>query len=282
MRIAPGGPFDYARPLPVEVQQRLMHIYKLDGSLLEQYGRFLWQLCQGELGTSLYYRDFQVTDLIAQTAPVSAFLGIVVLMLAIIGGIALGLFMAQRAHTPTDTILLTFTSILTAVPAFVMGPLLIMIFAIQLQWLPVAVHAYTSWDAYILPVIVLCLPVLAQITQLCRAGLLEAFEKPYFRTALSKGLPLSYAIYHHALRPALMPVLSFLGPTAANLLTGTVVVEQIFGIPGLGRYFVHAALNRDYTLVMGLVIVYGVTIIFLNTLVDILYGVCDARVRHQS
>jgi len=280
MRAAPGGPFDGERTLPPEVRAQVEAAYHLDEPLWQQYGRYLGRLLHGDLGPSFQYPGFSVNELIASGFPVSLTLGLLAMALALLVGGAAGLVAALRAHQPTDRVVMTAAMTGISVPNFVVAPLLILIFAISLGCLPAG-----GWEAgrasdLLLPVICLALPQIAYVSRLMRGSMLEVLAAPYIRTARAKGLPARTVLLRHALRPAILPLLSWMGPAIAGLITGSVVIEQIFSIPGLGRHFVVAALNRDYTVVMGVVVFYGVLIVMLNFLVDLAYGALDPRVRH--
>ncbi len=278
IRVAPGGPFDSERDLPVEIQNNLNAIYHLDEPLWQQYARYLVQIGQGDFGPSFQYPDRSVNELIAYGFPVSMQLGLWAMALALLIGSTLGIRAAVRQNSAWDYSLMTLAMIGITVPTFVMAPLLILALAVHLGWLPAGGWGQ-SWQQMVLPVIVLALPQIAYISRLMRGSMIEALHANHVRTARAKGLRESQVILRHALKPALMPVISYLGPATAAILTGSVVVEQIFGIPGLGRYFVQGALNRDYTLVLGVVIFYGALIVVFNLLVDLAYAWLDPKVR---
>ncbi len=281
IRIAPGGPFDSERALPPDIEANLAAKYHLDEPLVFQYARYLWQIARGDLGPSFHYRDWTVNDLIAQGAPVSFTLGAIALILALIIGVVVGAWAALRQNRPADYGMMSIAMIGISVPNFVMAPLLILLFAIVLGWLPAGGWAF-SLDRMVLPVITLALPMIAYIARITRGSMIEVLHSSYIRTVRAKGMPEKGVILRHALKPALLPVISYLGPAAAAILTGSVVVERIFTIPGIGSYFVQGALNRDYTLVMGVVILYGVLIIVFNFLVDLLYAFLDPRIRYDD
>lgn len=278
MHLAPGGPFDGERSLPPEIEARLAAEFHLDEPLWRQFGRYLGGLLNGDLGPSFQYEGQTVSGLIASGAPVSAAIGAAALLLALSGGIAIGAVAAMRPGSRLDRGLMLVALTGLSIPSYVIAPLLILIFALGLAWLPAG-----GWDgsftAALLPSLALALPQLAAIARLTRGALAEALEAPWIRTARAKGLPERLIVLRHALKPALLPVLSYLGPAAAGLMTGSVVVEQMFGIPGIGRYFVQGALNRDYTLVLGVVLFYGALVIAFNFLVDLAYGALDPRAR---
>lgn len=277
MHAAPGGPFDSERSLSPEIETRLAAQFHLDEPGWMQFGRYLGGLVQGDLGPSLQYEGRSVASLIADGAPVSAAVGAAALLLALIGGVGFGALAAMRRDGWLDRSLMVLALVGLSLPSYVMAPVLILVFALVLDWLPAG-----GWEgpaSVLLPAIALALPQLAAIARLTRGALGEVLAAPWIRTARAKGLPERLIVFRHALRPALLPVLSWLGPAAAALMTGSVVVEQVFGIPGIGRYFVQGALNRDYTLVLGVVLFYGALVIVFNFLVDLAYGALDPRAR---
>lgn len=278
MRFAPGGPFDGERPLAPETRAALELAYGLDKPLWQQIGLYISRLMQGDFGPSLVYRDFTVTELIAQSLPVSLLIGGLALILASIIGIGAGLWSAVRAGRWVDQALMIGATLLTAMPTFVTGPLLAMIFGLWLGWFPVSGQTDgINW--LILPVIALSLPVAGAVAKLARAGLAGQLGQDHIRMARARGLSTLTILRRHALRPALVPVASYLGPAAAGLLTGAVIIETLFGLPGLGRYFVQGALNRDYPLVLGVVTLYAALIILFNLFADLIYGWLDPRMR---
>lgn len=281
MRAAPGGPFDRERDVDPEVRAKLEQAYHLDEPLWKQYGRYLSALSKGDLGPSFKYADRSVNELIAGGFPVSLKIGSLAMLLALLLGGALGIFAALRQNGVVDYSVMTLAMFGISVPNYVFAPLAILLFSVTLGWLPAGGWNEGAWPNLVLPVLALAAPQVAYIARLMRGSMIEVLHAPYIRTARAKGLPEREVILRHALRPALLPVLSYLGPACAGIITGSVVIEQIFGIPGIGRYFVTAALNRDYTVVMGVVIFYGVLVILFNFVVDLLYGVLDPRARPQ-
>jgi len=281
MRLAPGGPFDQEQTLPPEIKANLEAAYGLDEPLLVQYGRYLRGLSRGDFGPSFKYRDFTVTELIRQGLPVSLTLGMCALAIAIVIGIPLGTFAALRQDTVSDRLIVAIAIFGVAIPGFVVAPLLALVFGIHLRWLPVAGWEPGSIRTLILPVVALALPVIAYVTRLTRGSLLDVLSSNYVRAARARGLPERAVITSHALKATLIPVVSYLGPAAAAVLTGSLVIETIFSLPGMGRYLVQGALNRDYTLVMGMVIVYATLTLLFNLVVDLLYGWLDPRVRRD-
>jgi oligopeptide transport system permease protein len=280
MRLAPGGPFDQEQTLTPEIEANLEAAYGLDQPLWVQYGRYLRGLIHGDFGPSFKYRDFTVTELVRQGLPISLTLGVCALLVAVAIGVPLGVVAATRQNAAADTLIRSIAVIGIAVPGFVIAPLLALIFGIHLRWLPVAGWEAGSLRTLVLPVVALALPLSAYLVRLMRASLLEVLTSGFIRAARARGLPERTVIARHALKAALIPVVSYLGPAAAAVLTGSLVIETIFGIPGMGRYLVQGALNRDYTLVMGMVIVYASLTLLFNLIVDLLYGWLDPRVRH--
>ena len=279
MRAAPGGPFDRGRVLPPAIEQAMAAAYHLDEPLSQQYLRYLGGLLTGDLGPSFQYEGYSVGELIASGFPVSAALGVCALMLALPLGAALGILAALRHRRFADHALMALAMLGISLPNFVVAPLLILVFAVMLPWLPAGGWDLRAPGTMVLPVIALAVPQIAYIARLMRGSMLEVLHAPFIRTARAKGLSARVIVLRHALKPTLMPVLSYLGPAIAGVITGSVVIEQVFGLPGIGRYFVQAALNRDYTLVLGVVVFYGGLIILLNLVVDLLYRALDPRIR---
>jgi len=279
VRAAPGGPFDTERRLSPAMEQRLAEAYHLDEPLPSQFLRYLGGLLQGDLGPSYRYRQSDVSELIAAGFPVSLKIGGLAMLLAVVLGIAAGTLAALRQNRLADHVVMALSMTGISVPNFVVAPVLVLVFAVVLRWLPAGDLA--SPAHYVLPVIALALPQLAYIARLTRASMIDVLKSPYIRTARAQGLSERSIVLQHALKPTLLPVLSYLGPATAAILTGSVVIEQIFNLPGLGRFFVQGALNRDYTLVMGVVVFYGMLIVLFNFVVDLLYGLLDPRVRYR-
>ena len=280
IRMAPGGPFDSERSLPPEVEANLRAAYHLDDPLYKQFGRYLGNLAHGDFGPSFQYKDFTVTELVMTGFPVSLRLGGLAMILALLVGVSAGTIAALRQNSRTDFTVMAASMTGISIPNFVMAPVLILLFGVYLGWLPAGGLGDGGFEYLILPVVSLALPQIAYIIRLTRGSMIEVLNSNFIRTARAKGLPEWRVILRHALKPALLPVLSYLGPATAAIITGSVVIEQIFGVPGLGRYFVQGALNRDYTLVMGVVVFYGTLIIVLNFLVDVLYARLDPRVKY--
>jgi oligopeptide transport system permease protein len=280
IRLAPGGPFDSDKVLPPEIQANLDAKYDLDQPLFIQYIRYLGMIVRGDLGPSFQYSDFTVSELIRQGFPVSLTLGASALAIALLFGVLIGSIAAWRQNSRADYLLMGSAMTGIAIPNFVLAPLLILVFAVYLGWLPAGGWGGGAPRHLVLPVIALSLPYMAYVARLTRGSMVEVLRSDFVRTARAKGLPQWQVLAKHALKPALLPVVSYLGPAAAAIITGSVVIEQIFGLPGMGRYFVQGALNRDYTLVMGVVIFIGVLIVAFNLVVDLLYALIDPRIRY--
>jgi oligopeptide transport system permease protein len=281
MRLAPGGPFDRERMLAPAVEANIRKAYDLDQPLIVQYGIYLSKALRGDLGPSFKYQDYTVVELIASGFPVSFQIGITAIILALVIGGSLGVLAALRQNSLVDHGVMALAMIGIAIPNFVMAPLMTLVIGVYLKLLPVGGYGEGGWRNLLLPTIALALPPVAYIARLTRASMIEVLRSNYVRTARAKGLPPRLVIGRHALRAAFLPVVSYLGPAVAGIITGSVVIETIFGIPGIGRYFVQGALNRDYTLVMGVVIFYGSLIILLNLVVDLVYGLLDPKVRYD-
>jgi oligopeptide transport system permease protein len=281
MRAAPGGPFDDERALPPEIEANLQAAYGLDQPVTAQFARYLGGLVRGDLGPSFRMKDFTVAELIGRGLPVTLGIGAAALLLGIGLGVPLGLVAGLRQNGWADHAVMSVALVGIAVPNFVVAPVLALVFGLYLGWLPVAGWEPGSAKHLVLPVITLALPLVAYLARLTRGSLLEVLQAPFIRTARAKGLDPGVILRRHALKPTLLPVVSFLGPAAAALLTGSLVVEQVFGLPGVGRYFVQGAINRDYTLVMGMVVFYASLILLLNLAVDLVYGWLDPRIRHD-
>ena len=281
VRVAPGGPFDSEKALPPEIQANLEAKYHLDEPLLQQYFRYLGQIIVLDFGPSFQYKDWTVNELIAEGFPVSLTVGGLAMLLAFVVGTLVGITAALKQNSPVDYGTMGFAMLGISIPNFVVAPLLILLFAVYAGLLPAG-----GWDwsvkRMVLPVVTLALPVIAYIARLTRGSMIEVLHSNFIRTARAKGLPEREVIRRHALKPALLPVISFMGPATAGLITGSVVIERIYAIPGLGSYFVTGALNRDYTLVMGVVVFYGLLIILLNFVVDMLYAWLNPKIRYDE
>jgi oligopeptide transport system permease protein len=281
VRAAPGGPFDYERALPPAIEANIAESFHLDEPLPRQFLRYLSGLLHGDLGPSYRYRDYRVAELIGQALPLSIGLGALAMLLALVTGVVGGTVAALNRDSVSDRLLTGIAMTGISIPVFVIAPVLVLLFAVLLGWLPASWTGGSGAARYLLPVVALALPQIAYITRLTRASMIDVLGSDYVRTARAQGLRRSSIVRYHALKPAMLPLLSYMGPAIAGILTGSVVVEAIFGIPGLGQLFVRGALNRDYTLVLGIVIFYAALVIGLNLLVDMLYGFLDPRIRRR-
>jgi oligopeptide transport system permease protein len=276
---APGGPFDAARVLPPEIEANIERAYHLDESLPEQFYRYVKGLWRGDFGPSYRYRDYSVAELISGALPLSMRLGIFAMGLAIIAGVSAGLVAALRKNTLIDRLVTGVAMIGISVPVFVIAPLMVLVFAVFLNWLPASWTGGNAVSRLVLPVIALALPQVAYIARLTRASMINVMNSDFVRTARAQGLSTVSIIRYHAIKPAMLPLLSYMGPAIAGIMTGSVVVEEVFGIPGVGQFFIRGALNRDYTLVLGITVFYAALVIALNLIVDLLYGLLDPRIR---
>lgn len=279
MRLAPGSPFQGDRRLTPEIEKAVNAKYGLDRPLVVQYARYLGDAVRGDLGPSLKYRDKTVVELIGQGLPKSAAVGGSALLLGTLLGALLGIVAALRQNRPPDYFVTAVAIVGVCIPTFVTGPLLVLIFGSRLGWLPIAGWGGGAPRYLILPVIVMALPLVAVIARLTRAGMIEVLRSNYVRTARAKGLSETAIVMRHALRGAILPVVSFLGPASAGMITGSLIVEQVFNLPGLGKYFVSSALQRDYTVVMGVVILSATLILVMNLVADVIYALLDPRVK---
>lgn len=278
---APGGPFDAERVLPADVAANIEAAYHLDESLPQQFMRYMSGLVRGDLGPSYRYRDYTVAELIGTGFPLSLQIGALAMLLALLLGVSSGTIAALKQGSMLDRVVMSLAMTGISIPVFVVAPVLVLLLAVKLHWLPAGWSGTVGAAKFVLPVITLALPQIAYIARLTRASMIDVLGRDFIRTARAQGLGTTTIIRVHALRPAMLPVLSYMGPAIAAILTGSVVVEQVFGIPGLGQFFVRGALNRDYTLVLGIVIFYATLIISLNLIVDVLYGVLDPRIRNR-
>jgi oligopeptide transport system permease protein len=279
MRLAPGGPFDREKQLPPEIEANILRAYNLDKPLHLQYVDYLKNILKGDFGPSYKYLDFTVTDLIMTGFPVSLRLGLYAILLAVFFGVTAGTFAALNQNSLFDYMVMGVAMTGIAIPNFVMAPLLALVFGVYLSWLPVAGWGGGALKYQLLPVVTLALPQIAYIARMTRGSMVEVMNSNFIRTARAKGLAEKVVVVRHALRGGLLPVVSYLGPATAAVITGSVVIESIFDVPGIGRYFVNGALNRDYPVVMGVVIFYAILIIGLNLCVDLIYGFFDPRVK---
>lgn len=277
VRLLPGGPFDEERAVPAEIQKALQAKYHLHDPIWKQYSDWLWGfLSRGDLGPTFRYPNRSVSEIIRLSLPISMQLGSLAMIVAIVSGLCLGMIGAAKQNTWMDTAATAFSLALISIPRFVLAPLLIFIFSLHLYALPVA-----RWESprhMILPVICAAAPAAATIARLFRSSMAEILRSDFIRMAKAKGLPHNHILFKHALKGALLPVLSYIGPGLSHLLVGSIVIERIFYIPGMGRYFAEAALNRDYNLLLGVMLVYGIILMVINTIVDIAYAYLDPRV----
>ncbi|MEM9740513.1 MAG: ABC transporter permease subunit [Pseudomonadota bacterium] len=284
MRAAPGGPFSTDRKLPVETERAIAAKYGLDDPLIVQYGKYLGDVVQGDFGPSFKIKDKDVSELIADGLPISLTIGGLSMLLAVIVGGALGILAGLRQNTSADYGVMGVSMVGISVPTFVSGPLLILVFALGAGVFSAGGLGFPpslGFHNLTLPVITLALPQIAIISRLMRASMIETMRMPHIRTARSKGLSERSVITKHALPSAILPLVSYVGPATAGVMTGSVVVERVFSLPGMGSYFVDGAINRDYTLVMGAIIIYAGLIIALNLIADILYAVLDPKVKYD-
>ena len=285
MRAAPGNPFDGQRRLAPEVERNVMAKYGLNKPLGEQYLTYVGGVLHGDFGPSLKYKNKSVIKLIAQGFPASLMVGGLAMVLAMSGGVFLGIIAALQRNRPADYAVMLFAILGVCIPTFVTAPLLVLLMASKLGLLPTAgwplggQSLLDSASYLVLPVLVLGLPEMAVIARLTRSGMIEAMSSNYVRTARARGLPEHVIVLRHALRGAILPLVSYLGPAVAGIVTGSLIVEQLFQLPGIGRYFVTSALQRDYTVVMGVVILYAALILMMNLIADLLYAALDPRVR---
>ena len=280
IRISPGGPFDGERKIPESIEKQLLAKYKLDGTLWQQYTGYLGDLLRGDLRLSTKYRNRSVNEILAQTLPVTLALGGAAFFLATFAGVWLGTLAAMHRATWRDHAAMFAALAAISLPTYITSPLLVLIFALTLGWLPAG--GWGSFSHLILPAIVLAAPAAAVIARLMRGSMVETLEQDFIRTARAKGLRETAVVYRHALRIAILPVVSYLGPLAAHLLTGSIVVESVFHIPGAGGFFVHSILNRDGFLLGGMVIVYCTLLVVFNLLVDLAYGLLDRRIKSHA
>jgi oligopeptide transport system permease protein len=280
MRLAPGGPFSRNRKISPEVQANIEAAFHLDEPIWQQFGRFVWGVLRLDLGPSTRHRDYSVNDLIASGLPYSLTIGFWAIVIAALVGVALGLAGALRRNSSTDYLAGTVGVIGIAIPIFVIGPLMQALFALRLDWLPVG-GINDGWRSLVLPVIVLALPNIAYISRLTRTSMIETLRENYVRTAKAKGIGWRRTLWRHTLTGALLPVIAYLGPATAAIITGSILIETIFAVPGIGRHFVDAALNRDYPLVMGITLLYGGILILFNIATDVVRAILDPRIRHE-
>ena len=284
MKVAPGGPFDLERPMPDEIRERLLERYGMDQPVWKQYLDYMVNLARGDLGPSLKFHDKDVAELIGEGFPVSIMIGSLSMLLAVFVGTLLGAVAALRQNKSSDFAVMGFAMIGVSIPPLVMGPILALVLGLYMNLLPTGGLNFNRYglSVLVLPVITLALPQIAIIARLMRASMIEVIRSNYVRTARAKGLSAPAVMVRHALRSAILPLVSYLGPASAAVISGSLVIERVFQLPGMGAYFVDAALQRDYTLVMGVVVVYASLIIFLNLVADLLYSVLNPRVKFDS
>ncbi|EON90220.1 oligopeptide ABC transporter permease OppB [Plesiomonas shigelloides] len=280
MRLAPGSPFTGERSLPPEVLANIEAKYHLNEPLYSQYFRYLGQLAQGDFGPSFKYKDFSVNDLVSQAFPVSLEIGIYAFILALMLGVTAGVIAALKQNTVLDYTVMGFAMTGVVIPSFVIAPLLVLLFSLGLKLLPAGGWNDGSLINMVLPVSALAIAYTASIARITRGSMIEVLHSNFIRTARAKGLPLRRIVLRHALKPAMLPVISYLGPAFVGIITGSIVIETIFGLPGIGRLFVNGALNRDYSMVLSLTILVGTLTILFNAIVDILYAFIDPKIRY--
>lgn len=282
VRIAPGGPFDGERALPEAVKANIEAKYHLDEPVLQQYGRYLFDVVRGDLGPSYKYKDNDVNYYIFTSLPNSAVLGTIAILLALVFGILFGVLAALYQNSWIDYLTMGIAVIGISVPLFVIGPVLQLVFAMNLGWLPTSGWYSTGegWTTVILPALSLSFAYFATIARLTRSSMLDTLRSDYIRTAKAKGMKNSTIIMKHAMKGAMLPVVSYLGPAFAGVITGSIVIEQVFRVPGIGKFFVQSSFNRDYTLIVGVVIVFSVILVIMNFLVDIVYALLDPRIAY--
>ena len=279
MHMVPGGPWDRAKRLPPQAQANVERKYGLDKPAWRQFSDYMIQLAQGDLGVSYQQLNRPVRSIIWDGAKTSGTLGLIALAVAIFAGIGLGLLAALRQNTVLDYLSVTFATFGASVPSFVMGMLLLILFSAYLHWLPTG--GWGTWRQAVMPVTALSVLPTAYIARVTRAAMLEVLQQDYIRTARSKGLRENVVVLRHLVRNGLIPVLTVLGPVAAALVTGSLIIEYLFDIPGIGRYFVTSISARDYGMIMGTTLFYTTVVVVANLIVDILYAVVDPRIRYN-
>ena len=280
IRTAPGNFYSGEKKLPAAIEKNIRAKYGLDQPWYVQYGRLMKNTLMLDFGNSLRYENETVNDILKRTIPVSATIGLLAYLLALVVGVTFGTLAALKPNSKLDYISMALAMLGISLPNFVLGPLLVLLFSLSLYWMPPARWAgFPSWNL-VLPVLTLSAVYMAYIARLTRSGMLEVLRSDYIRTARAKGLTEKDVVVRHALRGGLLPVVSFTGPALAFLVTGTVVVERIFAMPGLGNYFINANLNRDEPLIIGIVAFISIAVLIANLLVDIAYGFIDPRIRY--
>ncbi|WP_318481566.1 oligopeptide ABC transporter permease OppB [Photobacterium leiognathi] len=280
MRFAPGNPFSSDRPLPPEVMANIEAKYGLDKPVFEQYTTYLGNIVQGDFGPSFKYKDFTVNELVAKALPVSAKIGFFAFIFALVMGVTVGTIAALKQNTWLDYTIMSTAMAGVVMPSFILAPVLIYIFSIKLQWLPAGGWQDGSTKFILLPMFGMALLYVATFARITRGSMIETLNSNFIRTARAKGLSFPYIVIKHALKPALLPVVSYMGPAFVGIITGSVVIETIFGLPGIGKLFVNAAFNRDYSLVLGITILIGSLTIIFNAIVDIVLATIDPKIRY--
>ncbi|APX05634.1 MULTISPECIES: oligopeptide ABC transporter permease OppB [Vibrio] len=280
MRFAPGNPFSSERPLPPEVMANIEAKYGLDKPVFEQYTTYLTNVVQGDFGPSFKYLDYTVNELISVALPVSAKVGFIAFIFTVILGVTIGTIAALKQNSWLDYTIMSTAMLGVVMPSFVLAPALIYLFSLHWNLFPAGGWHDGSWQYLVLPVIAMSLLYVATFARITRGSMIETLNSNFIRTARAKGLSYRYIILKHALKPALLPVVSYMGPAFVGIITGSVVVETIFGLPGIGKLFVNAAFNRDYSLVMGVTILIGFLFILFNAIVDILLAMIDPKIRY--
>ncbi|WP_305461325.1 oligopeptide ABC transporter permease OppB [Photobacterium leiognathi] len=280
MRFAPGNPFSSDRPLPPEVMANIEAKYGLDKPVFEQYTTYLGNIVQGDFEPSFKYKDFTVNELVAKALPVSAKIGFFAFIFALVMGVTVGTIAALKQNTWLDYTIMSTAMAGVVMPSFILAPVLIYIFSIKLQWLPAGGWQDGSTKFILLPMFGMALLYVATFARITRGSMIETLNSNFIRTARAKGLSYPYIVIKHALKPALLPVVSYMGPAFVGIITGSVVIETIFGLPGIGKLFVNAAFNRDYSLVLGITILIGSLTIIFNAIVDIVLATIDPKIRY--
>lgn len=280
MHAAPGGPLTSERNVPEVVMQNIEAKYNLDKPLWQQYLIYVGNVAQGDLGPSFRYKDYTVNELIESSFPRSAYIGAWSFLFVVVFGIGLGVIAALRQNRWPDYTVMTAAMTGVVFPNFVMAPLLVLLFAVTLRWLPAGGWEGGQVEYIVLPIIAMATSYIAQVARITRSSMIEVMRSPFIRTARAKGIPRRKIVLRHALKPALIPVVSYLGPAFVGIITGSVIIDQVFSTGGIGQHFVNGAINRDYSLILGVTILVGVLTIVFNAVVDILYTWLDPRVRY--
>jgi len=280
MHAAPGGPFTNERNVPEAVMENIEAKYNLDKPLWQQYLIYVGNVAQGDLGPSFRYKDFTVNELIESSFPRSAYIGAWSFLFVVVFGVALGVIAALKQNRWPDYTVMTAAMTGVVFPNFVMAPLLVLLFAVTLRWLPAGGWEGGQVEYIVLPIIAMATSYIAQVARITRSSMIETMRSPFIRTARAKGIPRHKIVLRHALKPALIPVISYLGPAFVGIITGSVIIDQVFSTGGIGQHFVNGAINRDYSLILGVTILVGGLTILFNAVVDILYTWLDPRVRY--